>query len=55
MYLMGQTLFSEQLLRKYHNPGSIISVALCTKDDTVLRPLLEKYPNMKVVIMEAND
>ena len=51
MYLMGQTLFSEQLLRKYHNPKSILSVALCTKDDEVLRPMLEKYPNMKVVII----
>jgi hypothetical protein len=52
MNLMGQTLFSEQLLRKYHNPKSIISVALCTKDDIILRPLLENYPNMKVVIID---
>ena len=51
MYLMGQTLFSEQLLKKYHNPKSIVSVALCTKDDSVLRPFLEKYPNIKVVII----
>lgn len=51
MYLMGQTLFSEQLLRKFHSPKSILSVALCTKDDVVLRPMLEKYPNMKVVII----
>jgi hypothetical protein len=52
MNLMGQTLFSEQLLRKYHNPKSIVSVALCTKDDIILRPLLENYPNMKVVIID---
>jgi hypothetical protein len=52
MYLMEQTLFSEQLLRKIHNPKSVLSVALCTKDDEVLRPMLEKYPNMKVVIIK---
>ena len=51
MYLMGQTLFSEQLLKKYHNPKTVISVALCTKDDSILRPFLEKYSNMKVVII----
>jgi len=39
MYLMGQTLFSEQLLRDF-DPKSAISVAMCTKDDSVLRPLL---------------
>ena len=50
MYLMGQTFFSEQLLREFE-PKSIISVALCTKDDGVLRPLLEQYPNMKVVVI----
>lgn len=52
MSLMGQTFFSEQLLRKYHKPKSIISVALCTKDDSVLRPLLEQYPNMRVVVID---
>ncbi|MFT4261352.1 MAG: hypothetical protein ACMXX9_02890 [Candidatus Woesearchaeota archaeon] len=54
MYLMGQTLFSEQLLKKYHNPKSIVSVALCTKDDSVLRPLLEKYQNIKVIIINTD-
>ena len=53
MYLMGQTFFSEQLLRKLE-PKSIISVALCTKDDMVLRPLLEQYPNMQVVVISTN-
>jgi len=53
MSLMGQTFFSEQLLRKFETK-SIISVALCTKDDIVLRPLLEQYPNMKVFIIDPN-
>ncbi len=52
MYLMGQTFFSEKLLKKFYKPKSILSVALCTKDDAILRPLLEKYSNMKVVILE---
>ena len=52
MYLMGQTIFSEELLKKYHKPKSIQSVALCTKDDSVLRPLLESKPNRKVMVIE---
>jgi len=53
MYLMGQTFFSEQLLKKFE-PNSIISVAICTEDDSVLRPLLEQFPNMKVVVITAD-
>ena len=53
IYLMGQTFFSEQLMREL-DPKSIISVALCTKDDGALRPLLQQYPNMKVVIIEPD-
>lgn len=53
MYLMGQTFFSEQLMKPF-KPKSILSVALCTDDDIVLRPLLEQYPNMKVVIVEPD-
>lgn len=49
MYLMGQTLFSMELLRKF-NPKSIRSVALCAADDEVLHPLLERYPNCEVVV-----
>ena len=49
MYLMGQAFFSAQLVEKF-NPRSILSVALCTQDDNVLRPLFEQYPGMKVVI-----
>jgi hypothetical protein len=49
MYLMGQTLFSAELMKQF-NPRSIRSVALCSQDDEVLRPLLEQYPGMQVVI-----
>ena len=51
MYLMGQTLFSKELMKEF-KPKSIKSVALCTKDDTVLRPMLEKFPDVEVVVMK---
>jgi hypothetical protein len=50
MYLMGQAFFTKKLLEKYHKPKKVISVALCTKDDDILRLLLEKYSGMKVII-----
>jgi hypothetical protein len=50
MYLMGLTLFSAQLVGRYR-PSSIRSVALCLKDDEILRPMLERYPGMQVVVM----
>src|SRR5262245_4037237 len=49
MYLMGQAFFSAQLLQRFQ-PRSVVSVALCSQDDTVLRPLFEQFPNMKVVV-----
>ena len=42
MYLMGQALFSRELMRPFM-PTSIRTVALCEKDDSVLRPLAEQY------------
>ena len=49
MYLMGQTLFSMELVRRL-NPRSVRSVALCAQDDIILRPLLEAYSNCEVVV-----
>lgn len=49
MSVMGQTLFSMELIRPFR-PRSIESVALCEKDDTTLRPLLEAHPGCKVVL-----
>ena len=49
MGLLGQALFSAQLVQRFR-PRSVLSVALCTKDDAVLRPLFEQYPGMKVVV-----
>lgn len=47
MGLMGQTLFSLDLIKKL-NPSTIRSVAVCTQDDEVLRPLLEKHKGCEV-------
>lgn len=49
MTLMGQAFFSAQLMMKF-KPRTIQSVALCREYDTVLGPMFESYPNMKVVI-----
>ncbi len=49
MYIMGQAFFSADLMKRY-NPRSIESVALVGQDDDILRPLLEQYPGMKVVV-----
>ncbi len=50
MYLMGQALFSAELVRRF-NPASVVSVALCSQDDDVLRPLLDPYPHLRVVVI----
>ena len=49
MTLLGQALFSAQLVQRFR-PRSVLSVALCSKDDAVLRPLFEQYPGMKVIV-----
>ena len=49
MNLVGQALVSAQLLTRL-GARTVESVALCGKDDSVLRPLLEQYPGMKVVV-----
>lgn len=49
MYLMGQAVFSRELMKPF-KPASIKSVAICTKDDSTLRPLLENH-SVDVVVM----
>jgi hypothetical protein len=49
MPLMGQCLFSRDLVREL-GPSSVRSIALCTRDDVVLRPLLEAHEGCEVVI-----
>jgi hypothetical protein len=52
MYLMGQALFSRELVKRF-NPASVRSVALCKRDDAILRPLLESHPDVEVVVQES--
>ena len=53
MYLMGQCLFSRDLMLKL-GVKSVRSVALCTEDDVVLRPLLEAHQGCEVVVFERD-
>jgi hypothetical protein len=49
MSLMGQAFFSAQLMRRF-KPRSVVSVALCNRDDAVLGPLFRRHRGMRVVI-----
>jgi len=53
MYLMGQTLFSRDLALSL-GAKSVRSVALCIRDDEVLRPLLERHEGCEVVVFDGN-
>jgi hypothetical protein len=52
MYLMGQCLFSRDLVLQL-GANTVRSVALCTKDDSELRPLLEAHAGCEVVVYEG--
>ncbi len=52
MYLMGQALFSRELLLK-KGARSVRSVAVCRKDDKVMRELLLAHPDIEVLICPA--
>ena len=52
MYLMGQALFSRKLLLK-KGAKSVRSVAVCRKDDKVMRELLLAYPDIEVAFCPA--
>ena len=54
MSLMGQALFSIELVKPYR-PASIRSIALCLKDDEVLRSFLKPFPNIEVVILSRDE
>ncbi len=51
MYLAGQALFSAKLMERFE-PASVQSVAVCTKGDSVLEPLLEQF-GIRVVVYET--
>ena len=49
MYLMGQALFSRDLVRTL-GVNSVTSIALCPASDKVLAPMLEAHENCRVVV-----
>ncbi|MBO0736649.1 MAG: hypothetical protein J2P48_08775 [Alphaproteobacteria bacterium] len=53
MYLLGQALFSRELVREYFSPRSVSTVALCGRDDDVLRPIAE-YFGIKVAAVDKD-
>ena len=52
MYLLGQAVFSRQLMKPF-KPRSIRSVAICTKGDDVLEPLASEF-GIEVVVYESD-
>jgi hypothetical protein len=52
MYLLGQAFFSRELVRTRSKPKSVRTVALCTADDAVLRPIAEGF-DIEVVVEAA--
>jgi hypothetical protein len=53
MSLMGQTLFSGELLRRLCPLAVVESVALCTRGDEVLQPMLEAHHACRVIVVPA--
>ena len=53
MPLMGQCLFSRDLLQSL-GARTVQSVALCTADDLVLRPLLEQHDGCLVQVVPSD-
>jgi hypothetical protein len=51
MYLMGQGVFSAELITQQPKPKSVRSVILCTQDDVTLKEFLESYSNIEVRVM----
>lgn len=54
MYLMGQCVFSLELVKSF-DPVSARSVAVCSKDDLVLRELLERHEGCSVVVYPSTN
>ena len=53
MYLMGQAIFSRQLILA-KSAKSVRSVAVCRKDDKVMRPMLLRHEGIEVHFCPAS-
>ena len=54
MNVLGQAFFSAELMKRF-NPKSILSVALVIESDSVLQPIFESFPNMKIVVINNDN
>lgn len=54
VHLIGQAFFSRKLLLRHGSARSVRTVALCTADDTVLRPIAEDL-NIEVVVVDGHE
>ena len=50
MSLAGQTLFSLELVRKHFDAANVTSIALCSRSDAVLQPILEAHAGCRVIV-----
>src|SRR5256884_6955952 len=55
MYLMGQAVFSAQLVKVHRQAASVRSILLCTRVDNVLLPFLKSYPEVEVWTCDPNN
>jgi hypothetical protein len=53
MYLMGQGVFSAELIKRF-KPKSVKSVILCSNGDATLLPLLASFANVTVEVMKLS-
>ncbi|MEI8133604.1 MAG: hypothetical protein WCH46_00840 [bacterium] len=54
MNVMGQAVFSRELLLKFHKPKSVTSVILCREKDPTLEAIILNYPGIKVITTSEN-
>lgn len=52
MTLLGQAFLSAELLRVFHHPLSVRSVAVCRKGDAALEKILKQFPHIEIVTYE---
>ena len=53
MSLLGQALFSRELIATAFAPRTVRTVALCTRDDAVLHPIAERF-GIEVIVDEPD-
>lgn len=52
MNVMGQAVFSAELIRRKFSPKSVRAVIVCTRTDEELHALLDAYPHVEVKVLK---